>query len=171
MPHKPTVPVKIPKTQYYAENSIALTIAMMDKINEILTYLSTQKEEIFGHDIDLIGKKMEGIEIVTSDRIDYCCQCKKEHGYDCPKDTPSPHEKGWEKEFDEKFVRSDGLMDKYQNEWDEESIQTTAEAIKDFIKNLLTTERERVREGIRNLDNDQYYEKQDILYFLDHREG
>lgn len=26
------------------------------------------------------------LEIITSDRIDYCGTCKKEHGYDCPKD-------------------------------------------------------------------------------------
>lgn len=26
------------------------------------------------------------IEIVPSGRIDWCGECKKEHGYDCPKD-------------------------------------------------------------------------------------
>lgn len=32
----------------------------------------------------------ESIQIVPSPRIDYCGACKKDHGYDCPLDTPSP---------------------------------------------------------------------------------
>lgn len=32
------------------------------------------------------------IEIVPSGRIDYCCECKTDHGYDCPKDMPNTKE-------------------------------------------------------------------------------
>ena len=28
----------------------------------------------------------EKIQIIPSGRIDYCCECKKDHGYDCPLD-------------------------------------------------------------------------------------
>ena len=41
----------------------------------------------------------------------------------------------WEDEFDRRFVRSDGLMDKYVYKDDE--VYTTAEAIKEFIRELL----------------------------------
>ena len=44
------------------------------------------------------------------------------------------HYKQIMEEFDKKFVRDDGLMDKYHNEWDIENIQTTAEAIKSFLR-------------------------------------
>lgn len=30
----------------------------------------------------------EEVKIEKADRIDYCCQCDKEHGYDCPLDKP-----------------------------------------------------------------------------------
>lgn len=33
---------------------------------------------------------VEKITIVPSARIDYCCECKKDHGYDCPKDKFIP---------------------------------------------------------------------------------
>jgi len=45
----------------------------------------------------------------------------------------------WEKEFDKEFTRDDGLIDKYS--WygvvDEPHPQSTPEAIKQFIQNLL----------------------------------
>lgn len=34
------------------------------------------------------NQKTESLVIVPSGRIDYCCECKKDHGYDCPLDTP-----------------------------------------------------------------------------------
>ncbi len=39
---------------------------------------------------DTLSKPVEedGIKIVPSGREDYCGACKKEHGYDCPKDLP-----------------------------------------------------------------------------------
>lgn len=45
-------------------------------------------------DITLEGELVEEkITIVPSGRIDYCCECDAEHGYDCPKDKPAPQEK------------------------------------------------------------------------------
>jgi len=59
---------------------------------------------------------------------------------------------GWESRFDEKFVRSDGLMDKYT--WDEDDHEalgpdSTANQIKKFIADLLAlTKKEAVNEWI-----------------------
>lgn len=42
---------------------------------------------------------IEKITIVPSGRIDWCSACQKDHGYDCPLDTPPV--RGWEEEFAE----------------------------------------------------------------------
>lgn len=39
-----------------------------------------------GLDTDTPNLTMVKIEIVPSPRIDWCCDCKAEHGYDCPTD-------------------------------------------------------------------------------------
>lgn len=41
------------------------------------------------------------IKVVVSDRIDYCCECGKMHGYDCPLEKPT--EQDWEKQFTDRF--------------------------------------------------------------------
>ncbi len=48
-----------------------------------------------------------------------------------PKPIDTPKESGWEAEFDEKFVREDGLMDKYA--WIGEEQVFMSDAIKSFL--------------------------------------
>lgn len=40
------------------------------------------------------------IAVVPSGRIDYCCECKTDHGYDCPKDVAAT----WEDKEREAFI-------------------------------------------------------------------
>lgn len=42
------------------------------------------------HDVKLevILRDETTIEVVPSGRLNWCTDCQKEHGYDCPKDTP-----------------------------------------------------------------------------------
>lgn len=56
-------------------------------------------------------------------------------------------------EFDEKFVRDDGLMNKYQNEGDIESIETTAESIKSHIAQIRQND---LKSNIEKLEGMKY---------------
>lgn len=40
-----------------------------------------------GEYIELEGEPVDTIKIVPSGRIDYCSDCNREHGYDCPLDS------------------------------------------------------------------------------------
>jgi hypothetical protein len=52
-------------------------------------------------------EKISSMEIVPSGRIDWCCECREEHGYDCPLDDPI-YKKGWEarKWYDIKLLKT-----------------------------------------------------------------
>ncbi len=39
------------------------------------------------------AKEEPKLSVTPSSRIDWCCECKAEHGYDCPKDEPKKIEK------------------------------------------------------------------------------
>jgi hypothetical protein len=41
----------------------------------------------------------EEIKIVPSGRIDWCCECKANHGYDCPKDWKEKEREAFEGNF------------------------------------------------------------------------
>lgn len=85
------------------------------------------------HDFECECHKDKGeLKIVPSPRIDWCGDCKIEHGYDCPKDTATPE---WEVRFDKEFEYSDG--------WHPGSAGAELEdSIKDFIRDLLAAPRE-----------------------------
>lgn len=77
--------------------------------------------------------QLKEIKIVPSPRIDYCGTCKKEHGYDCPKDKEE-----WEEEFADKFsvMLERSLYSAYE-----------IEEVYEFInKLLLHTREEQLRE-------------------------
>ena len=57
--------------------------------------------------------------------------------------------KQWEEQFDEKFVREDGLMSKYSYSTGEP--QFMADAIKSFISNLIKQERESILPKLWNI--------------------
>ena len=88
---------------------------------------------------------------------------------------PSMTTDNWEKEFDEKFVHDDGLMDKYT--WDDEDKGAlgpidTATMIKRYIRDLLARERERVVglcEGMKHPMSPNAYTEalSDVLSALD----
>jgi hypothetical protein len=74
-----------------------------------------------------------------------------------------------EKEFDKRFVRSDGLMDKYVNAHDFEKIQSTAEAIKSFIDTHFIAKKdaeEAIDEHIKKWDNEFSASRKECLQDL-----
>ena len=73
------------------------------------------------------------VKVVPSPRIDYCVECDAEHGYDCPKDAPTPSE-SWGEEFERRFVNPrTGLI---------LNGSETAGVLKSFISRLLSSVRE-----------------------------
>jgi hypothetical protein len=83
---------------------------------------------------------------------DVCTEC----GHTCVvhdypkeemKNVSPPQEAEWEKEFDKKFVRDDGLMDKYG--FDEHGEQDMlAPIIKSFIRQLLQEQKKKFKEAL-----------------------
>lgn len=73
-------------------------VFIAEKINEIIDFIQPRKEEKgFTY-----NEKGVDIEIVPSGRIDYCCECKKDHGYDCPLDLSKENrtvDNEWEAEL------------------------------------------------------------------------
>jgi hypothetical protein len=92
----------------------------------------------------------EKITITPSSRIDYCSNCGEEHGYDCPKDTPTSSE-GWEERFDKEFVQ-EGVSGQYV-----QLTMNSAPEVKAFIAAEITAAEGRGRkQGIIEESNDCY---------------
>lgn len=76
------------------------------------------------------------MKIEPSARIDYCCECKKDHGYDCPKDKPMTSQ-NWEKQ-----------LATLCHEW---FIEDEYQILNSFIKSLLSNDRQSLREKIEGM--------------------
>lgn len=48
-----------------------------------------QAKAAFNELLSALQEEENVITVVPSARIDYCCECKTDHGYDCPKDKPA----------------------------------------------------------------------------------
>lgn len=166
---------------------------MVKAINKLTTYLSTQEEE---KEKAYADGYADGIQVVHAGGN---VSIEKPEEFSYQKDptytrtsnvetvtiTPSPQEKGWWIQFDMKFVDFHNKMCDETckieriNDDGSRSIAVTNN-IKEFIKNLLTTEREKVREWARergqvDADNDYEFGRNEVLkeltQWLDHMEG
>lgn len=154
MPHTPTVPEPIE----IKEDGVFWRKQIVEKLNEVIDYLSTQEEN--------------GIENFLSSRM--VVEKPEEFSYQNPSSSRGQEydtqEKGWELGFDKSFYKFQVYTPS-----DNYDIQTGANDIKDFIKKTLTTEREKVRERIINLkeeSNSGVYlvNLRDVIDLLDHTE-
>lgn len=177
MQHKPTVLPDIIDSEHYSIEE------MVKAINKLTTYLSTQEEE---KEKAYADGYADGIQVVHAGGN---VSIEKPEEFSYQKDptytrtsnvetvtiTPSPQEKGWEKEFENtKFAKGGGLAfecSDYEGMYIE---------LKSFIKKTLTTEREKVREWARergqvDADNDYEFGRNEVLkeltQWLDHMEG
>lgn len=71
-----------------------------------------------------------------------------------------PQANEWEKEFDERFVRDDGLLNKYYCDKNDEQY-FMAEAIKLFFHSLLQEQREQVVRSIKQWSGEWLKRNQD----------
>lgn len=89
-------------------------------------YRTSEKEE---------ERIAEAFKVIPSPRIDWCCECKTEHGYDCPKELPK---EGWEEEFDDIFHKN-----WEEPKWNFESYNNLVEHVKKWqrlIKSFIEKE-------------------------------
>lgn len=74
----------------------------------------------------------------------------------CP--CHAPISDRWEERFNEKFLREDGLMDKYTWDEDEEETNTTGNELKKFIRNLLISQREELVQKAKEESRKLFYQ-------------
>ena len=122
----------------------------------------------------------EKIEIVPSARIDYCVDCDKDHGYECP--APLGGVEDWVKQFEEKFPHlADENVTVIAKSPDDEAkarimtelMRFNVRELKDFIRTLLThsltTYRDKVLEIIERIEVKSMHDvKPEVREFAEH---
>lgn len=106
-----------PDTYVFADSRLIIPTF---RFNELYEVFENKKIKI---DPKVFKDLKFDFKIDVSERIDYCCECDADHGYDCPKDT-------LEYRFNKEFVDEDtGLLNisKYDHE-----------RLLEFIKNETT---------------------------------
>lgn len=96
------------------------------------------------------------MKIDPSPRIDYCSDCDKEHGYECPKNSQPTQREEWSERFDERFVTPLYITMRGTSTENKTEI---VESIKSFIRTEIERARQEGEIAGRN-------EERDHLQFL-----